>query len=116
MALKAEVSIPVALATGTLVYGIYQVALPSIADVRSLEPGTPDIAGAEKTALWMSAAAAAAVSLIARDPVPFWVGGMLAVALSWSHRHANWLNPATQTLDVPMVGFLGRRVQVQAEG
>lgn len=94
MALKPEVSIPVALATGALVYGIYMNALPPVVDIRTAAPNHPDVASAEKGAAWTAATAVAAVSLIAKDMTVFIVGGGMIIALSWWHRHANMVDPA----------------------
>ena len=101
MTLKAEVSIPVGLATCTLVYGIYQLAGPSLADQRMVPPGSAEestLASTERTALFASATAAAAVSLISRDPIPFVLGGSLAVALSWFARHSRAVDPSSGRL------------------
>lgn len=93
--LKPEISLPVALATTGTVYGIYQLALPSLADARSVEAGNNDLRSAENQALWVSVAVCGAVSLIAGDPTPFVLGGLTAVALSWLHRHARAIDPAS---------------------
>jgi hypothetical protein len=93
--LKPEASITVGLATAALVYGIYSNALPNITDIRTANQGDPDVAGAEKGAAWTAAAAVAGVSLIAKDPTVFIIGGSMVVALSWFHRHANEVNPLT---------------------
>lgn len=93
MSLKPEVSIPVALATGALVYGIYQNALPPIVDIRTAAANHPDVAASEKGAAWTSAAIVAGVALIARDMTVFIVGGGMIIAMSWWHQHANMVNP-----------------------
>lgn len=91
--LKPEVSIGVGLATAAVVYGVYSTAMPTIADTRSLPPGTVDVEAAEKSAAWMSAAVVGAISLIAKDPTVFILGGSMVVALSWWYKHANSVNP-----------------------
>ena len=98
---KPEVSIPVALATGAVVVGVYQTMVPSAADARTVTPGTRGhefLAGSESAAFYVSVGVVGAISLIARDPVPFWVGGLMAVALSWSHRYARQVDPGTGRL------------------
>src|SRR6185369_13477202 len=77
MALKREVSLGVGLATAALVWGIYNSALPSIADVRVSQPDDPDAAAVERAATWTAAAAVAGVSLISRDPTVFVLGGSM---------------------------------------
>jgi len=93
--LKPEVSLTVALATGTLVFAIYQNATPTLADIRSADQFNGDLAGAERQASWTAAAAVAGISLVSKDPGPFVVGGAMIVALAWAHRHANMVNPLT---------------------
>lgn len=112
--LKPEVSIPVALATGAVVVGTFQAMTPTNADQRTVTPGSRGadfLAGSEKTAFYVSVGIVGAVSLIARDPVPFWVGGAVAVALAWTHRYARELDPATGKLSG--VGTSGTRVAKQ---
>lgn len=89
MALKADSEISIALATGVLAYGSYQMALPSMADVRSLEKNNADIQGAERTAAWMAAALVSGVALLTKSPAVFTVGGAVVIAASWTTRHAD---------------------------
>lgn len=96
MALKPEVSLGVALATATVVYGIYQNATPTIADIRSLESSNEDIQGAERQASWTAAAVVAGISLLAKDATIFVVGGTAVVVLAWSHRHADMVDTVTK--------------------
>jgi len=91
--LKPEVSIPVALATGTVVYSIYSAALPPMVDVRASTENNDDAAAAERTAAWTSAGVVAGISLISRDVNPFIVGSAMIIALSWWYRHANMVVP-----------------------
>lgn len=93
--MKPEVSIPVALATAAVVYGIYQSALPSFADARMASPDDSNLRSAENNALLLGVAACAGISLIAKDATPFIYGGFTAVALSWSHRFHRAVNPVT---------------------
>ena len=106
MALKREVSLGVGLATAALVWGIYNSALPSIADVRVSQPNDPDASATERAATWTAAAAVAGVSLISRDPTVFVLGGSMVIVLSWWHRHANAYNPSLGSATVPSVGPL----------
>lgn len=112
--LKPEVSIPVALATGAVVVGVYQAMSPSAADARTVPPGSRGadfLAGSEKTAFYVSVGVVGAVSLIAKDPVPFWIGGLVAVALSWSHRYARQIDPQTGRI----AGLAGGTGNLQAQ-
>ena len=99
--MKPDVSIPVALATGAVVVGVFQAMTPTNADQRTVNPGSRGadmLAGSERTAFFTSVGIVGAISLIARDPVPFWVGGAVAVALAWTHRYAREVDPASGRL------------------
>jgi len=99
--LKREVSLGVGLATAALVWGIYNSSLPSIADARVAQPGDRDLSATERTATWTAAAAVAGVSLIAKDPTVFILGGSMVVILAWTHRHANTYNPSMGAATTP---------------
>lgn len=101
MALKPEMSLGVAAATGILVYGIFNVELPSTADVHAAPPYNSHISGSVTVAGWSSAAAVAGISLLAKDPTVFVVGGALAAFLTWRYKHANAVNPATGQVVLP---------------
>lgn len=106
MSLKPEVSLGVGLATGVLVWSIYSHAMPALVDHRAGDPDDMDAAAAERVATWTAAGVVAGISLIAKDPVVFMVGGTMVVALSLWHRHANMVNPLTgrataQTVALP---------------
>jgi hypothetical protein len=107
MALPRQFSLGVGLATAALVWGIYQVALPSAADVRVGPASDRDAAAAERTATWASAAAVAGVSLLAKDPTVFVLGGSMTVAMAWWMRHSNAYDPAIGSV----LGASSRQVQ-----
>lgn len=92
---RAEVSLGMGLATAALVWGVYNSALPSLAEARVTAPNDRDLAGAERTATWTAAAVVAGVSLISKDATVFVLGGAMVVGLAWMHRHANAVNPET---------------------
>lgn len=91
--LKPEGSVMAGIATAAFVYGTYQAFLPSIADARSAEPHNGDLASAERGASFATAGVVAAVSLIAKDPTIFILGGGMVIAMAWYHRHANMVIP-----------------------
>jgi hypothetical protein len=93
MAARAEVSLGVGLATGALVWGVYNSALPSLAEVRVSAQNDRDLSAAERSATWTAAAIVAGVSLISRDATVFVMGGAMIVGLAWLHRHANQVHP-----------------------
>jgi hypothetical protein len=96
MALKADGEVSIALATSVMAYGAYQIALPSVADVRTLEPNNADVQGSERAAAWVSATLVSAVALVTKSPAVFILGGATVIAASWMTRHADQVNPVTQ--------------------
>ena len=104
MPLKPDVSMTVALATATAVYGVYQMALPPVADVRTSTEHHPDVQAAERLATWTAAAAVSGIALIARDMNVFIVGGSMVIALAWWYRHADAVIPELGKA-VPKFGF-----------
>lgn len=101
MALKPEVSLTVAAATGALVYGIFQAELPSMADVHAAPAHNQFVSTSVNVAGWTAAAAVAGISLLAKDPTVFVVGGSLAAFLTWRAKHANFTNPQTNQIVPP---------------
>jgi hypothetical protein len=91
--LKPDVSLVVALSTGAVVWGIYSNALPTIPDIRVGKPNDTDVDGGRKAATWTAAAVVGAISLIAKDPTVFIIGGGMVIAADWWFRHANANNP-----------------------
>lgn len=105
MALKPEVSIGVGLGTAALVYGTYQTVMPHAADVRVTAQDDGDVDAARRAAAWTSAAIVAGVSLMAKDPTVFVIGGAMVVGLDVIYRHSNALHPVLKKA--------GRRAGVQ---
>lgn len=98
---SAEASLGIALATGVLVWSIYGHALPSLVDHRVGDQGDEAAESAERTATWTAAGTVSMISLIAKDPTVFVIGGAMVVALSFWHRHANAVNPMTGRATAP---------------
>lgn len=94
--MKAEVEVPIALATAVMAYGAYQVALPSTADIRSLEPNNADIQGSERVAAWTAAGLVSVVALVTKSPAVFSLGGLVVIGASWSTRHADQVSNVTK--------------------
>lgn len=93
--LKPSESVMVSLATGAMVFGIYQYSLPTVADAHQTEPFNINLEAARKKAMWTSAGVVGGMFLLTRDPNVFMVGGLSFLALEWSHRHANSTHPNT---------------------
>lgn len=117
--MRPEVSIPVALATGGVVVAVYSFMQPNAADQRTVQPASDQaamLASSEQSALLVSIGVVAGISLIAKDPAPFWIGGLVAVALSWSGRFARTVDPATNALPGAGRNLQGLRYSVEAAG
>lgn len=100
MALRAEVSIPAALATAAVVGTIYNRGLPPGVDVRTNPTvGDRDVEAARKQNAWTAAAVVGGISLIAKDPTIFIVGGAMLVALDWVTRVNNFVNPLSGKIE-----------------
>lgn len=108
--LKPEASLMTSLAVGAVVYSVYANATPPMADTRSLPGGNRDIQRAERTATWTSAGIVAAISLLAKDPTVFVIGGAITIGMAWWHRHSDLVdssvNRARDVMD-PLVGDIG---------
>jgi hypothetical protein len=96
MPLPAGASLGVGLATAGLVIAIHSQATPSMADIRVGNPNDDDIDRSERAASWLSVGIVASISLVAKDPTIFIIGGATVVAMAWWTRYGNALNPLTQ--------------------
>lgn len=96
--MKPDAEVSIALATSVMAYGAYQLALPSAADIRSLEPGNTDIASAERVAAWVAAGGVGLVALLTKSPAVFILGGSTIVAASWTAKHANSVSNVTKNV------------------
>jgi hypothetical protein len=94
--LKPDAEISIALATGVMAYAGYQFALPSMADVRSLEPNNKDIQSSERVAAWTAAGIVSVVSLLTKSAAVFMVGGLVVIGTSWTARHADQVNTVSK--------------------
>jgi hypothetical protein len=95
MALEPPASIGVGLATAGLVLAIHSQATPSMADIRVAAPNDDHIDTSERAASWLSVGIVAGVSLLAKDPTIFIIGGATVVAIAWWTRYGNAVNPLT---------------------
>lgn len=93
-------------ATLSLVVGTYSMASPGIANTRANAPGDATLSAAERSAAWISAGMVGGVALIAKDPTVFALGATTIVVMSWWHRHANQVTPATDRMKSAVNGVL----------
>jgi hypothetical protein len=111
MSLKPDAEVTIALATSAMAYGAYQMFLPSVADIRSLEPNNADIQASERTAAWIAAGMVGLVSVITHSPTVFMLGGATIIGTSWAARHADQVSTiskkAGSAVPAPAVGTAG---------
>lgn len=93
--MKPDAEVSIALATSVMAYGAYQLALPSVADIRTLEPGNQDIQASERVAAWVAAGGVSLVALLTKSPAVFILGGATVIAASWMTRHADRVDSIT---------------------
>jgi hypothetical protein len=94
MALKPEISLGLAAATAALVWGIFQGHMPATADMRS-NPPNASVESMRKVATVEAIVVVSGISLLAKDPTIFIVGGSMVAIESWIRLHAQQVNPGT---------------------
>jgi hypothetical protein len=87
-------------------YATFTLLLPTATDVKAVEPDNPDIESSRKTATIVALGICGAISLIAKDPGLFIIGGAGAVGLSYVFAHANMVNPLTGKVGAVIKGGL----------
>lgn len=90
--LKPSEEIQVSALSAAVVYGIFQLNAPNLADVKASMPGgaaSLNTHASVKTATWTSAVVISSLALLAKSPTVFIVGGLMTVAESWKYYHAN---------------------------
>jgi hypothetical protein len=101
----------IALTTGVMAFGIYQIQLPPAVDVRTVEAGDADVQSSERAATWMAATAVSGIALLSKSSEVFIVGGLVVVGMAWMYRHADAVNPITKKA----TGFLTADQAAQAQ-
>jgi hypothetical protein len=96
--LKPDGSIALGIATGIFVYVIWDRSLPDAATMHATQPYDINIEAGRKKAVYTSAAALAAVTLLTKDVNVFILGGVVLFALDFHARHASVTHPATGDL------------------
>jgi hypothetical protein len=91
--LDRKTSVAVGLGTTAVVYGVYDLIMPEVVNVRAEEANDAHIGSAEKAARWTAGGMVVAITLITRDPTVFIMGASMVIALSWAYRHANCVDP-----------------------
>lgn len=115
--LKPEASLTVGLASAALAVAIFQGATPKLADGRSAPPNDQDYEASTRLAAWTAAGVVAGISLLAKDPTVFTIGGAVVIGLTWWHRHANLVDPSSgKAAAVSALGGAGDVTQAEDPG
>ena len=96
--LKPSEEIQVGALVAAVVYGIYQLDAPPLADVRVSQAGTANaqhVHGSVKTAAWTAAVVTAGLAILAKSPTIFIIGGVMNTIEAWKYYHANAISPDT---------------------
>lgn len=101
MALKPEHALTVGAVTGALVYGVFQVEAPNMAEISASPAHNPHIGRSVNAAGWSAAIIVAGISLLSRDPTVFVIGGTIAAGLTWRAKHAAMTSPQTGQVVIP---------------
>jgi hypothetical protein len=96
--LKPQGSVAMGIATGVLVYTIFDRSLPDAATMHATRPYDINIESGRKKAVYTSAAVLSAVTLLTKDVNVFILGGIVLIALDVHARHANVTSPSTGEL------------------
>ena len=106
MALKPEVSLAIAASTAALVWAIFQSHVPNTSDIRSNQKNE-SVETARRAATVEAIVVVSGISLLAKDPNIFIVGGAFTAIESWMKMHASHVNPATNKVAPSVSGPSG---------
>ena len=88
--LKPENELLISGMAATIVYAIFQVNAPNLADVRHDEPGNVNTYKSVNAATWTSAAVIAGLAILGKSPTIFVVGGAMTLFETWKYHYANY--------------------------
>lgn len=92
---KPNVAVGAGIGTIALAYTIYNSQVGPVAQAQATDAYDNNLETSRKKAAYMAVAVVAGVSLIAKDPTIFTMGGLAVLGLDWSYRHAIATHPAT---------------------
>jgi hypothetical protein len=82
--------------TGTLVYSIFSLNAPNLADVRHDTPGNTNTYKSVNTATFTAAGTVAAIALISKSPTVWVIGGAMTLFEAWKYHAANFSSHGAQ--------------------
>lgn len=96
--LKPDGSVAIGIATGVVVYAVYDRSLPDVATIHATDAGDINVEASRKKAAWASAGVLSAITLLTKDVNVLVLGAVILFALDMHTRHANASNPVTGQL------------------
>ena len=114
--LKPQGSIGIGIATGVLVYAVYDRSLPNMAVMNATPAHDINIEAARKSAALTSAAVLAGVTLLTRDVDVFILGSAVLIGLDWHARIGNSRSPENGQLVSPAGAGLSGQGYAEASG
>ena len=97
--LKPESAVTTGVLEAIGVYLIYHKVAPSMADVHASPSNDSTVEATRKKAAIESAVLLGTVFAITRDLNAFIIGGVAMLAIDYSYKHGNAVNPATGKMD-----------------
>lgn len=89
MSLKPSEEIQVGALSAAVVYGIFQVNAPNLADVAAAPSGNGNVHSSVKKAAWTAATVVSGLALLAKSPTIFVIGSAMVIGEAWKYYHAN---------------------------
>jgi hypothetical protein len=90
MALKPDSELIVAGLSATIVYSIFSINTPNLADVRADDAGNENTYKVTNTATYTAAATVAGLALLTKSPTVLVVGGAMTLFETWKLHFANY--------------------------
>lgn len=97
--ISPDSAVTTGLLTAVGVYLIYNQAMPSTTDLRTVPPHDADAESARKGAAVKSAALLGLVFVVAHDINAFIIGGAALFGIDFMYKHANAVHPMTGKMD-----------------
>ena len=88
--LSPEGELTTAALSATVVYSIFALNTPNLADVRADDAGNDNTYKATNSATWTAVAAVAGLALLSKSPTVLIVGGVMTLAEAWKLHFANY--------------------------
>lgn len=97
-ALKPEGELTIGAFSAAIVYSIFTLNAPNLADVRADDAGNENTYKATNTATLTAAAVVGGMALLAKSPTVFVIGGTMILIETWKLHFANYGSHRGQTV------------------